>query len=885
MAVAVVLLSSGHCRGDDPKATAAYLAGLDALAAARWADALASFTAATEADEDNADYRTARGVSLVISQKFPAAIKDLQRSMRLRADDWETKLWLHAAIKMSGDAGTASQYVTHGPTGRGATAKADLDYSTFMIMLSQKYWEAATRGQHVDYRTQKTYTAADIAAAEFPKAAAFFAQRRLGSAPRPVAGAVLERVKAAMQNRQYAAAIKDLDSLLAASPEDDALLVLHAEAALGLGDYSGSRSEYTRVLTRQPGLAAAYLGRAQAAAGMGDTARARADLATAGRLNSAEAPAVRARLQQILSAQEAAPMPAAMAELEKAAADGAAQTKLDDLAKALVRAVNARRLRYDEIYQDRLRVLDEALRTQPRNPDRLADLAEFLFRESDVPFDRVEPRGWPIYYRFVPQTLPKFGPAGELLPPPPPQRTAGEVARAAAFADEAVKAGPNHVRSLYIKGKILNAQGQFEQALAVLDKAVAGKPGDAVLLRERSVAEQGLARENMLAATALRGPKISTVNNQDGTSTTTTVYPSSADLARANVLERAAKEFGRKAGEDMTAAQKLTAGTAMGAYYQGLVDYAYHNVKQAQTDFLEAVRLDPKFRDAWEQLAKVNLELKLPEEWAAARIGAMGSIHTTAGPWLTVAREMIVKTKYKAAREALAEARKLDPADARIEAYQAVIEADNDKPEAAAARYRMALALEGARLAMHGRSLAKDGPLAMEPADIGLVLVLRNRAAALLFAQGKVAEASALFGANAALLSALPQEKLATPVPLAVLPSSTGDASTPAINETYGGLKVRSEAGMEYTAWARQNGDAKDVALASQTFGRLVVDFHVTDPNPEVLQAVISLGLAELHVSKGNFAKARELLRNEGATPQPLWQEMRKVEQQIRQSR
>lgn len=884
-ATLMALADAAALAGDDGGKSTYYLAGLDALSGGQWPQALAAFTKATDADEENADYRTARGVALVLSQQFPAAIKELQRSLRLQAGNWETKLWLSAAYKMGGDPAKGAEYLVYGPLGRGRPEKADLDYSMFISMMSQNYWDALTHGQHVDYKTQKSLTTADIAATDFPRAGALFAQRRQGAAAPQLAGALLDRITVNMQTRQYAAALKDLDSLLTSSPEDDALLLLHADAALALGDYSGSRTDYTRVLTDQPACAAAYLGRSQAAAHLADAERAGADQAIARKLGAKDVDAAQQEVARTLAAIKTQSPTEACAQFEKAARDGAGGPTLLDLALAVHQAVNAHRLRYDETYQDRLRVLDEALRADPKNPDRLADLADFLFKESDAPFEKVEPRSWPVYYRYVPQAVPKIGPTGEILPAPPAQRTAREVARASALLDDALAVNPDHVRSLGIKGTIFNSQGEYESARAVLDKALAIKPDDPTLLRDRSVALQGIAREDQLAAEALRNPQISTSYNADGSSVTTTVYPSAADLARAAALEREAKECHQKAVEDMAKVMKLTAGTAINAYYQGLTDYAYHDVKQAQVDFQLAVKLDPKFRDAWEQLAKVNSELNLPEQWAAARVGATSLIQTTAAPWLIAGRDMIAQTKFKSAREALAAARQLDPADARCDVYQAVIEADNDKPEAAVAWYRMAIALEEARALLHGRNLGQGGPLPVEPRDIGLTLALRNRAAALLFQQGQADGAFQLFQANLAFLSSLPPEKLATAIPQAVLPSSTIDPTALPINETYAGLKLRSQAGLDFTGWARRYGDPADVALASQTYTRLVVDFNVTDPKPDVLQAVISLGLAELQVSKGNFAEARELLRNEGATPQPLWQEMRKVESQVNDGR
>jgi tetratricopeptide (TPR) repeat protein len=866
MAASMLLLLTSACclAGEGGGTSASYLAGLDDLSAARWPEALAAFTKAVADDEENADYRTARGVALVMSQQFPDAIKELQRALRLKADNWEAKLWLGAAYKMSGDAATGAQYVTHGPSGPAGREKAVLDYSGFVITMSQHYWQALTNGQYTDNKTNKSMTTRDIAAVEFPRAAAMFAQRRQGSATPQLAGVMLDRVNANIQNRQYAAALKDLDSLLAATPEDDNLLQLHAYAALALGDYTGSRTDYTRVLTDQPTWAAAYLGRALAAANLADGARAEADLSVAKKLGAKDVDATRQEVDRVL------------AGIKK-------QDSSTTL--AMVQSVNAHRLRYDEFYQDHIRTLDEALRADLKNPDRLADFADFLFQESAPPFEQVEPRSWPVYYRYVPQAVPQLGRAGEILPAPPAQRTAREVARASALLDQALQANPKHARALGIKGAILISQGEYGQARDLLDKALAGKPNDPTLLHDRSEAFQAIAREDQLAAGALRNPQVTRSDNGNGTETVTTHYPSAADLARAAELEREANEAHQKAVDDMAKAIKLTAGTAKGAYYQGFIDYAYHNVKQAQADFEQAVKLDSKFREAWEQLARMDSELKLPAEWAAARAGEMNSIQTTAAPWLTIARDEILHTQFKTARASLAAARQLDPSDARIDSYLAVIDAENDKPVDASAEYGRALALEETRTALHGRNLEQPGALPLTASDIGLTLVLRNRAAALLFQQGRTDEAAQLFQANVAYLTSLPPEALATAIPQAVLPSSTIDPTTPAINETYSGLKFRAQAGLDYTAWVRRYHDPADLALASQTYNRLVVDFNVTDPKPDVIQAVINLGLAELQVSKGNFAEAKALLRNEGATPQPLWQEMRKVESQANGAR
>lgn len=881
MAAVGLLAMTGLLGAADAPSGTDYRKGLDALSAGRWAEAGAAFSRTIEADPENPDYLTARGVALALGQQPAEAVKDLHRSLRMRADDWETKLWLGAAYYMSGDAATGSQHITHGPRGRPPT-KADADYSMFVLNLGQGCWQCRQGGRArvVLDGDAVEMSLEELQSRQFPRAAAMFVSRRQAQAPPQLAKELMERAQANVRTRQFAAALKDLDSLLAASPEDGDLLLLHAECLLALGDYSGSRSEYTRVLTDQPAQAAACLGRALAAAHLADGARADSDLAVAERLGAKDVKNVRRRVKAALSEIEPQEPAEALARLEKGvrAADG--EARLVELAMSVHQAVNAHRLRYDEIYQERLCVLDEACRTASKNPDRLVDLADFLFAESDTPSEQVEPRSWPVYYRYVPQAVAQFGPDGQPLPAPPAQRTAREVARAEGLVDEALRIDPVHIRSLGLKGTMLNSRGQYEQARDALNTAINRKGDDAVLLRERSVALQGIARQDALAAAALQMSRISSEHNADGSITTTTVYPSAADLARAAELEREAAECHRKAVDDMARAQKLSAGTALGAYYQGLVDYAYHDLKQAQADFQQAVKLDPDYRNAWEQLARVNWELGLPEEWAAAREGMLKLIQTTAGPWLTVARQRIVETRFDSARKALTSARRLDAADARAQAYEGVIDALNDKPEDALIRYRMALALEEARGRLHGRDFATParGTLAPEPRDIGLTLVLRNAVGGLFFERGQAEAAGRQFQSNMDFLSAMAPEDLDTAVPLAALPGADADTAVVPPVETCAMLKIRTRAGLDFVEWVGRHRDPADVSLAQATFKRLVANASSGTTKPEVLQAIMSLAMAELEVSKGNNARALELLRNAGATPQPLWQEMRKTE-------
>jgi hypothetical protein len=97
-------------------------------------------------------------------------------------------------------------------------------------------------------------------------------------------------------------------------------------------------------------------------------------------------------------------------------------------------------------------------------------------------------------------------------------------------------------------------------------------------------------------------------------------------------------------------------------------------------------------------------------------------------------------------------------------------------------------------------------------------------------------------------------------------------------------LKIRAQAGLDFVKWVGRYKDPKDAALAAATFKRLVAQANVNTTKPEALQAVMSLAMAEMEVSKGNNAHALELLQNTGAIPQPLWQEMRRTEAAAREA-
>ena len=82
-------------------------------------------------------------------------------------------------------------------------------------------------------------------------------------------------------------------------------------------------------------------------------------------------------------------------------------------------------------------------------------------------------------------------------------------------------------------------------------------------------------------------------------------------------------------------------------------------------------------------------------------------VQTTATFLLKPAWDLIPRTAYRSAREWLGRARAVDPADARVAAYLGVVAEGEKKGDEAVVYYRMALALEEARLKLEGTQLGK----------------------------------------------------------------------------------------------------------------------------------------------------------------------------------
>ncbi|MBL9211700.1 MAG: tetratricopeptide repeat protein [Opitutaceae bacterium] len=740
LAGTIVTLAQGTNPGFTP-----YLDGLDALNEGRWSEAVAAFSRALERKPDDATFVLARGVAHVLAEQFEPALKDLERAPRLGLRGREALLWTYAAEAMSGIV-IHPDHALGGGRNRGPqpvvvsipghVAQGGNDYTT-------EY------GSFIVYRVGMEYQnfrlPVDLGGNGNPagvkgapmrealrKAGQLFAERWL---KRPeLAAANLARARQAFSGQDFGATLRDVERALAARPADPELRLKAGEAWLALGRPATARREFTIALTARTDLAAGYLGRARAAARLGDGRRAQADLEIAGKLDPAATKSARTAIEaESAKAKAGASLEAATAEFDRAVDAGAPLDRLIELARQLHLAAAPRRLRYDEYYQDRLRMLEEGTRAAPKNPDPWVRLSAFLLSEADNRGEVVEPRRELQWYRF------QESPDKERL-------------RALEAADRALAANPRHVAGLAQKALTLTALRRYAEAEKVAEQTLAlgGNQPDALRLYGRFRA----MRANQLSGEAfgLRQERTTsstrTENRSDGVyevTTTTTYPPTPADLNRASQLEAQAVQLRRQARAAMEAAVKVTRGTVEGALIEADLHQWDGKLDAAQAAFDRALKLDPKSIEAHDQLGLFLVRNGRADQADEHQAVARQLLHTTAAPLLRLAWRRLDRTAWDGARGYLNRARVLDPLDARARAMLGVSHDAENKPELAARAYRAALALEEARLRLDEPVVVTGKPLPRDALDFGLAIQAAFHLARGHERQSRPAEALALY--------------------------------------------------------------------------------------------------------------------------------------------
>lgn len=703
----------------------AYLEGLDALTQGQFPEAVAAFSRALDASGDDPNYVLARGVAETLAEQFQPAKKDFERFQRLGGKGREAELWTYVAEAMSGIAtprhGIPGPRSLQGREGTSADSSQGQEYSFVSIpghmiqgrddyptaYASFVYYEMA--GSYGKARQSGGTTKTGPVREAMVKAGRWFAKRFL---KRPdLASAHLARAKQLHESRQFDAALREIEFVRAAYPSDPDMLYISADSWLSLGRPATARREFTIALTGRTDFAAAYLGRAMAAARWGDARRTRADLEIAAKLDASATKKIRSSIENELKKQQVDGSPDhLLTALEQAAQADAPLDQLVNLAVKVHKATGVQRLRYNETYQDKLRILEDAVRARPKNPDNLVNLAEYILAESDNRGESVEPRRGLLYYRWQ-------------------ESKEKERLRAIEILDRALTLNPKQVRALIQKAIALSMLKRYDEAEQLADQALELSGNDPDALRLYAKFRSMRANQYSAEASSLRQTECtsstSTETRYDGIYevTTTTCYPPSpVDLERANQLDAAATGLREKARSAMEAAVKAARGTVDRYLIQADLHVWSGDYDAARQTLVDAVNGYPDSLEAQDTLvdfyAKTGQKEKAEEQQAIAR----KLIHTTAAPMLRLAWYQITKTAWQGAKGRLAAARQLDPVDARIPAYLGVAYEEEGNTKEAIAAFRVALALEEARLLLDEPSVKSATPMTRDPLDFGLAI-------------------------------------------------------------------------------------------------------------------------------------------------------------------
>lgn len=190
----------------------------------------------------------------------------------------------------------------------------------------------------------------------------------------------------------------------------------------------------------------------------------------------------------------------------------------------------------------------------------------------------------------------------------------------------------------------------------------------------------------------------------------------------------------------MEAAIKGAKGTVDGYLIQADLQIWTGHYDAAQQALTQAVKSYPQSIEAQDALvdlyAKTGQKEKAEEQQAVAR----QLIHTTAAPLLRLSWEQIARTAWQGAKVRLANARQLDPADARIPAYLGVALEGEGKNKEASAAFLTALTLEEARLRLDDPPVGSGTLLPRDPIEFGLAIRSYFRLAVFLEQAGKTME-------------------------------------------------------------------------------------------------------------------------------------------------
>lgn len=739
----VCVAAAGSAFGASAPALSAYSNGLENLAQGKWEQAVTDFASAQQADPRDSRFPLAHAVAVGLGGDFQKAVIELSKLPVNDRNNREPELWTYVFETMGGFA--IASHRIGGPSNYGSNPEIipneAVSMPGHMMQGGEDYpadfasfiYQEMARNGYGSPRENRRLPDPAVTEALRVKAGRWFAARFQASPD--LAAAHLERAKQLNKEHKFAASLDELHYALMPFPRDWLVVYYAGDDWLGIGRPVTARRALTFAATVQPEYAWAYLDRAVAAAKVGDAARARADFEVASRLDPKQMKPYGEAIEKSLAATPVKGDPhELLADLEKAVRSGTSSEQLAAQSQAFHRAAGAVRKRYDESYQDRIRVLYGAVRANPKNPDALVDLAKYLTDESDVTRrgEAVEPREPLVSYREKPDGL-------------------EELKRAVVACDDALKLNPKHVRALMQKAMAVSMLERDDEAEALVNQALSIAPKDPQALKMRADFWTRRANSASVQAAHLRQPRTfsntHTENRSDGvySVTVTTYYPPTQEaLAQADQLDAAAQQLYRQAAVAISAALEVSKGTFDGLLLEADVQFAKGQGDAAEATLKKAIAEKPTSLQANQALTDLYLKTGRFDQADLQASVTANLFQTTAGWVLKQAWKKIVDRQFPDAIELLEQARKLDPQDARAPAYLGVILRDQGKGADADVQFRLALAMEQGRIGLDEPPVYVGAIPPHDPENYGLSMKLRE----ILAGDAKGEEAVALYQAN-----------------------------------------------------------------------------------------------------------------------------------------
>jgi tetratricopeptide (TPR) repeat protein len=343
-------------------------------------------------------------------------------------------------------------------------------------------------------------------------------------------------------------ALQILDSLRAKSPSDGVILGYSGHCKLGLGDYGGARKDYTLALLDLPQQAGCLIGRARCEIEQNCLDAAQSDLALARRINNPSAAGL-------------------LAQTERMLAD----------AKSKTQSSGAEPMRQEQYTRELIR-LQLDIRDNPNQPTPYLALVRFYLQPTAV--CAVTLNGKTTHARVPCGAMNLHGAEAAIAP--------------------AVKLAPDDPQVLIQQARVYLAEQRLDDMIATADKALDQNVSDLELAAAYLHYENELANEHTQAANEIRNRPTRLIWVQQGTVwIQKAVGPNADDYARADDLDRRAKQLKAQATRALEVLQKVTANSSdpRDQFDSHMVD-AYHDLwfgnLQGSIDSAEqALAIDP----------------------------------------------------------------------------------------------------------------------------------------------------------------------------------------------------------------------------------------------------------------------------------------------------